>query len=47
MSHSVKSGLMESEGLQKMLPFMALLLAMALWGSSFVALKYSFQEMHP
>lgn len=26
---------------------MALLLAMALWGSSFVALKYSFQEMHP
>jgi drug/metabolite transporter (DMT)-like permease len=38
---------MESEGLQKMLPFMALVLAMALWGSSFVALKYSFQEMHP
>jgi drug/metabolite transporter (DMT)-like permease len=38
---------MESDGLQKMLPFMALLLAMALWGSSFVALKYSFQEMHP
>lgn len=30
-----------------MLPIMALLLAMALWGSSFVALKYSFQEMHP
>ena len=30
-----------------MLPFMALVLAMALWGSSFVALKYSFQEMHP
>ncbi|MGE4560053.1 MAG: DMT family transporter [Desulfobulbus sp.] len=26
---------------------MALFLAMALWGSSFVALKYSFQEMHP
>ena len=26
---------------------MALMLAMALWGSSFVALKYSFQEMHP
>ncbi len=38
---------MESDGLQKMLPFMALVLAMALWGSSFVALKYSFQEMHP
>jgi drug/metabolite transporter (DMT)-like permease len=38
---------MESEGLQRMLPFMALVLAMALWGSSFVALKYSFQEMHP
>jgi len=38
---------MESEGLQKMLPLMALVLAMALWGSSFVALKYSFQEMHP
>ena len=30
-----------------MLPFMALLLAMVLWGSSFVAMKYSFQEMHP
>ena len=30
-----------------MLPFMALLLAMILWGSSFVAMKYSFQEMHP
>jgi len=26
---------------------MALVLAMVLWGSSFVALKYSFQEMHP
>jgi len=26
---------------------MALVVAMALWGSSFVALKYSFQEMHP
>ncbi len=30
-----------------MLPFMALVLAMVLWGSSFVAMKYSFQEMHP
>jgi drug/metabolite transporter (DMT)-like permease len=30
-----------------MLPIVALLVAMALWGSSFVALKYSFQEMHP
>jgi drug/metabolite transporter (DMT)-like permease len=30
-----------------MLPVLALLLAMALWGSSFVALKYSFQVMHP
>ncbi|MDD2464653.1 MAG: DMT family transporter [Desulfobulbus sp.] len=38
---------MLSDGVQKMLPIMALLLAMALWGSSFVALKYSFQEMHP
>jgi drug/metabolite transporter (DMT)-like permease len=38
---------MVSDGLQKTLPFMALLLAMVLWGSSFVALKYSFQEMHP
>ncbi len=38
---------MVSGGLQRMLPFMALLLAMVLWGSSFVAMKYSFQEMHP
>jgi drug/metabolite transporter (DMT)-like permease len=38
---------MLSEGVQRMLPIFALLLAMALWGSSFVALKYSFQEMHP
>ncbi len=36
-----------SDGVQRMLPAVALLLAMALWGSSFVALKYSFQEMHP
>ena len=34
-------------GYEKTLPVMALLLAMVLWGSSFVALKYSFQEMHP
>ena len=45
--HSVNSGLMVSGGLQRMLPFMALVLAMVLWGSSFVAMKYSFQEMHP
>jgi len=38
---------MVSGGLQRMLPTLALLMAMALWGSSFVALKYSFQEMHP
>lgn len=38
---------MESEKLHRWLPLMALLLAMILWGSSFVALKYSFQEMHP
>lgn len=38
---------MESGELQKIGPFLALLLAMVLWGSSFVALKYSFQEMHP
>lgn len=38
---------MVSDGLQRMLPVMALLSAMVLWGSSFVALKYSFQEMHP
>jgi len=43
----VNSGLMDSDGLHRWLPFVALLLAMALWGSSFVALKYSFQEMHP
>lgn len=29
------------------LPSLALLLAMVLWGSSFVALKYGFQTMHP
>ncbi len=34
-------------GYEKTLPVMALLLAMVLWGSSFVALKYAFQEMHP
>ena len=34
-------------GVQKALPILALLVAMVLWGSSFVALKYSFQEMHP
>lgn len=45
--HNVKSGLMESDGLHRWLPLLALLLAMVLWGSSFVALKYSFQEMHP
>ena len=38
---------MMAENEQRMLPMLALLLAMALWGSSFVALKYSFQEMHP
>jgi drug/metabolite transporter (DMT)-like permease len=38
---------MDSVRLQRALPFLALLLAMALWGSSFVALKYSFQKMHP
>lgn len=38
---------MMAENEQRMLPLLALLLAMALWGSSFVALKYSFQEMHP
>ena len=38
---------MVSGGVHRMLPIMALLVAMALWGSSFVALKYSFQEMHP
>ena len=38
---------MGSDRLHRWLPFLALLLAMALWGSSFVALKYSFQEMHP
>ena len=34
-------------GVRKALPVLALLAAMVLWGSSFVALKYSFQEMHP
>ena len=34
-------------GVRKALPILALLLAMVLWGSSFVALKYSFQELHP
>lgn len=38
---------MESERLHRWLPVAALVLAMVLWGSSFVALKYSFQEMHP
>ncbi len=33
--------------LQRMLPLLALVLAMVLWGSSFVAMKYSFQVMHP
>lgn len=32
---------------KKILPVLALLLAMVLWGSSFVAMKYSFQVMHP
>ncbi len=34
-------------GYQKALPVLSLLLAMVLWGSSFVVLKYSFQVMHP
>nr|WP_320011459.1 DMT family transporter [uncultured Desulfobulbus sp.] len=42
-----KAEFVMSEGLQRVVPIAALLLAMALWGSSFVALKYSFQEMHP
>lgn len=33
--------------LKNILPILALLLAMALWGSSFVAMKYSFRELHP
>ncbi len=33
--------------LKKILPILALLMAMALWGSSFVAMKYSFRELHP
>lgn len=33
--------------LKNILPIVALLLAMALWGSSFVAMKYSFRELHP
>lgn len=41
------STLMGGERLPRWLPRVALLLAMVLWGSSFVALKYSFQEMHP
>lgn len=46
--HGVNNnGLMMTDGVQRMLPIMALLSAMVLWGSSFVALKYSFQEMHP
>ncbi len=47
MSHRVHSGLRGFSVSQRMLPVMALLMAMVLWGSSFVALKYSFQEMHP
>ncbi len=43
----VYNGLVLSSGVQRMLPAVALWSAMALWGSSFVALKYSFQEMHP
>lgn len=43
----MRSRLMGSDGVHRWLPFAALLLAMVLWGSSFVALKYSFQEMHP
>lgn len=38
---------MECERLHRWVPRMALLVAMVLWGSSFVALKYGFQEMHP
>jgi drug/metabolite transporter (DMT)-like permease len=45
--HNVNSGLRVSGGYQRMLPVLALFLAMVLWGSSFVAMKYSFQEMHP
>ena len=33
--------------LKNILPILALLMAMALWGSSFVAMKYSFRELHP
>lgn len=32
---------------RNILPIAALLLAMALWGSSYVAMKYSFRELHP
>lgn len=38
---------MGSDDVRGVLPHLALVLAMVLWGSSFVALKYSFQEMHP
>ena len=33
--------------LKNILPILALLVAMALWGSSFVAMKDSFRELHP
>ncbi len=32
---------------ERLLPTLALLTATVLWGSSFVAMKYSFQELHP
>lgn len=32
---------------ERLLPSLALLLAMILWGSSFVAMKFSFQALHP
>lgn len=32
---------------ERLVPRLALLLAMLLWGSSFVAMKFSFQELHP
>ncbi len=35
------------KGARHILPFLALLLAVALWGSSYVAMKYSFRELHP
>ena len=34
-------------GSNKLLPYCALVAAMLLWGSSFVAMKYSFRELHP